>query len=225
MKKLTPVLLALGVLVWAVPGAAQNQDPDRKVAGGGIAVSGWKGKIDAKAASAGRTINDSKFAQADDALHLTIGPAAYYWKEGNTATGDYTVSATFKEAKPDASHPHPYGIFIGGKDLETETPNLLYCLAYSNGTYLVRGFNGGKVETFTPRGASHAAVNKAGADGVSQTIAWTVKDGTASCSINGQVVASYDKAALAGKLASTDGVYGIRVSHNLDVVVTGFGKK
>ena len=77
------------------------------------------------------------------------------------------------------------------------------------------------------RPAAHAAVNKAGADGVTQTIAWTVKDGTASCAINGQVVASFDKAALIGadKLASTDGIYGLRASHNLDVVVTGFGKK
>ena len=29
----------------------------------------------------------------------------------------------------------------------------------------------------------------------------------------------------AGKLESTDGIYGIRVSHNLDVLVTGLGKK
>lgn len=221
MKKLSFVF----VMALAVPGAALAQDADRSVAGGGISVSGWKGKIDAGAVKQGKTINDSKFAKSGDDLHLTIGPAAFYWNDGNKASGNYTVSATFKETKPDASHPHPYGIFIGGKDLETDAPNLLYCLAYSNGNYLVRGFNGGKVETLTPRGSSHAAVNKAAADGVTQTIAWTVKDGTASCSINGQVVASYDKAALAGKLASTDGIYGLRVSHNLDVVVSGFGKK
>ena len=222
MKKFTPVVLALAL---AAPVAAQNQDPDRKVAGGGIAVDGWKGKIDARAASQGRTINDSKFAESNKDLHLTIGPAAVYWKDSNSASGDYTVSATFKEAKPDAGHPHPYGIFIGGKDLDTDAPTLLYCTAYSNGNYLVRGFNAGKVVTLTPRGASHASVNKAGADGVTQTIAWTVNDGSASCSINGQQVASYDKAALANALASTDGIYGIRVSHNLDVVVSGFGKK
>lgn len=220
--KRTSLALALTL---ALPGLALAQDADRKVTGGGIAVSGWKGKIDAGAVKKGLTVNDSKFAKSGDDLHLTIGPAAFYWNDGNKASGNYTVSATFKEAKPDASHPHPYGIFIGGKDLDTDAPNLLYCMAYSNGTYLVRGFNAGQVVTLTPRGASHAAVNKAGADGVTQTIAWTVKDGTASCSINGQVVATYDAAALAGKLASTDGTYGIRVSHNLDVVVSGFGKK
>lgn len=226
MKK-TSFALVLA-LALALPGAAQAQaqDADRKITGGGIAVDGWKGKIDAGAVKKGLTINDSKFAKSGNDLHLTVGPAAFYWNDANKASGSYTVSATFKEAKPDASHPHPYGVFIGGKDLETDAPNLLYCLAYSNGTYLVRGFNGGQVVTLTQRGASHAAINKIGPDGsVTQTVAWIVKDGTASCSINGQVVASYDAAALAGKLASTDGIYGIRVSHNLDVVVSGFGKK
>jgi hypothetical protein len=229
MKKLSLVL----ALALAAPVLAEAQDADRTVAGGGIAVKGWKGKIDAAAIKAGKTINDSKFAESGKDLHLTVGPAAFYWNDANKASGNYTVSATFKEAKPSADHPHPYGIFIGGKDLETDTPNLVYCMAYSNGTYLVRGFSGGKVVNFAPAGervrpAPHAAVAKPAADGsVTQTIAWTVKDGTATCTINGQPVATFDQAGLVGegKLASTDGIYGIRVSHNLDVVVSGFGKK
>jgi hypothetical protein len=41
------------------------------------------------------------------------------------------------------------------------------------------------------------------------------------------VVGSYDKASVvgAGKLKSTDGVYGLRFGHNTEVVVTGFTKK
>jgi hypothetical protein len=52
-----------------------------------------------------------------------------------------------------------------------------------------------------------------------------VKGGKAECSINGTVVASYDKAALvkAGQLKSTDGVYGIRFTHNVEAIITGFG--
>ena len=50
----------------------------------------------------------------------------------------------------------------------------------------------------------------------------SVKGDTVTCSINGTVVATYDKAELvaAGKLKSTDGVYGIRFAHNTDAVVT-----
>ena len=222
MKRLT---FALAISL-AVPGIALAQDADRKVAGGGISVSGWKGKIDPKAASEGKTINDSKFAESGKDLHLTIGPAAFYWKDANTASNTYTVEATFKEAKPAAGHPHPYGIFIGGKDLETEAPTALYCTAYSDGTVLVRGFAAGKVVTVGRRGPNEA-VNKPGADGsVTQHIAWSVKPGEATCMVNGKPVGTFDGATLAGQgITSLNGIYGLRVSHNLDVVVSGFGKK
>jgi hypothetical protein len=51
----------------------------------------------------------------------------------------------------------------------------------------------------------------------------TVKGDRVECAINGTVVAGYDKAALvtAGKLKSTDGLYGIRFGHNTEATVTG----
>ena len=50
----------------------------------------------------------------------------------------------------------------------------------------------------------------------------SVKGDSVSCSINGTVVATYPKADVvaAGKLKSTDGVYGIRFAHNTDAVVS-----
>jgi len=44
-----------------------------------------------------------------------------------------------------------------------------------------------------------------------------------TCAINGTVVATYKKSDLVGpgKLASTDGVYGVRFSHNTEGTVTG----
>jgi hypothetical protein len=59
---------------------------------------------------------------------------------------------------------------------------------------------------------------------VTQEIALSVKGDRVECSINGTAVAGYNKAALvtAGKLKSTDGVYGLRFAHNTEVMVTGF---
>lgn len=224
MKNIISAVLALAVLTVAAPALAQ--DADRKVDGGGISVNGWKGRIDAAAAAKGLSLNNSKLAESGKDLHLTVGPAAFYWKDGDKASGTYAVSATFKEPKPTGAHPHPYGLFIGGANLETDTPTALYCLAYSNGTYLVRGFAAGKVVNVAPR-AAHDAVAKPGADGsVTQAISWNVKPGSATCMVNGQAVATVDGAMLAGQgLTSTDGIYGIRVSHNLDVIVSGYGKK
>ena len=205
------------------PPAAGAMESDRKVAGGGITAAGWEGKVDANAAKQGATINDSKFAEEGGAYHLTVGPAATYWNPDNKAAGDYTVKATFKEAKQTYSHPHPFGLFIGGNKLGTDQQSLIYCVAYRDGSYLVRSFKGDTVTTNAKK-APNAAVAKAAADApVTQEIEWRVKGGRAECAVNGTVVAGFDKAEIVGdgKLESTDGIYGIRSAHNTDVVVSG----
>jgi hypothetical protein len=219
--------LALAVLIPVVHSnviaGASAQDADRKVAGGGITAKGWQGKVDAGPAKKGLSVADSKFDMEGNALHLHIGPAAYYWNPANVAKGDYTVKASFKEGKTTADHPHPYGLFIGGSKLGTDDNSLVYCVAYGNGSYLVRGFSGGQVVTFS-KPTPNPAVNKTAADGsTTQDVAWSVKGDKAECLINGKSVASFAKADLVGpgKLESLDGNYGIRVSHNLDVTVSG----
>jgi hypothetical protein len=207
----------------AVVASAQTEDKDRAVAGGGVTVPGWTGVVDAKSAAQGRTLKDSKFEKQGDALHLTIGPAATYWNPANVASGDYTVKATFTEPKQTFSHPHPMGLFIGGSKLGTPDQSLMYCTAYRNGTFIVRRFNGNNVTQVVAR-TENAAIKKAASpdESVTQEIAWVVKGGKAECVINGTSVASFDKADIVGpgKLESTDGVWGIRVSHNMDLVVT-----
>jgi hypothetical protein len=219
---------AIALTIPVVNAAPQPQDPDRKVAGGGITAPGWMGAVDAGAKG---TINDSKFEMMGNDLHGTIGPAAIYWNPKNTASGDYMVSATITDLKPgSAGHPHPAGVFIGGSNLDTPKKTLVYCTVYSNGNVLVRGFSEGTVFTLTPgrAGVANAAVKQAGADGtVVNTVAWQVKGGRAECLVNGTSVAGYNKDEIvgAGKLSSLDGIYGIRVSHNMDVKIAGLAKK
>lgn len=212
---------AVALTIPVLSAAPETQDADRKVAGGGITAPGWVGAADKGA------ITDSKFEAMGNDFHLTIGPAALYWTPKNTATGNYTVSATFKELKPGmGGHPHPVGLFIGGANLDTPKKSAFYCTVNSAGAVLVRGFNEGTVFTLTTgRGGAQPndAVAKPAADGtVTNTVAWTVKDGTADCSVNGKSVGSFTKDQI--KIA-TDGLYGIRVSHNMEVMVSGLAKK
>ena len=136
------------------------------------------------------------------------------------------MKATFTEHKymNINDHPHPYGIVIAGNDLGTAEETYLYCAAYGDGRFIVRGF-GPAPFRMNGRGEANAAVNKAaGKDQpVTQEIAMSVKGDKVECAINGTVVGSYDKAAVvgAGKLKSTDGVYGIRFAHNTEATVTG----
>jgi hypothetical protein len=206
--------------------AAQGMEASRSVAGGGISIPGWMGKIDASEEKNGQVLNNSKLAQDGDAMHVTTGPAVAYWNPKNVATGNYTVMATFKEPKYMSlnSHPHPYGIVIGGNDMGTENQSYLYCAAYGNGNFIVRGFGPAPFQ-LNGRGAPSPAVNKAAAVGepVTQAIAVSVKGDKIECAINGTVVGTYDKSAAvgAGKLKNTDGVYGVRFSHNTEGLVSG----
>lgn len=225
MRPLVRAVFALAAL--AIPAAARAQDASRAVAGGGISVPGWTGKIDANEERAGRTLNDARLAREGNVLHVTTGPAVTYWNPANRASGEYTVKATFTEAKFMGlnDHPHPYGIVIAGNDLGTDRQSLLYCAAYGNGVFIVRGFGPAPFRMNGGRGEAHDAVHKAAGPGqpVTQEIALSVKGDKVECAVNGTVVASYPKADLvqAGRLKSTDGVYGIRFGHNTEATVSG----
>jgi hypothetical protein len=219
--------LAAGLLLASVSDA-RAQETARAVAGGGVSVAGWTGRIDAREASSGQTLANAKFAAEGTGFRVTTGPATTYWNPANRATGDYTVKATFTEPKYMNlnSHPHPYGIVIGGNDLGTDKQSYLYCAAYGNGNFIVRGFGPESFQMNGGHGEANAAVHKAaGKDQpVTQEIAVSVKGDKVSCAINGTVVATYTKSQLvgSGKLKSTDGVYGLRFAHNTDAIVTGF---
>ena len=227
MRRTFFIALALFALVLTTAVSSQEvqMETSRSVAGGGITVPGWTGKIDAKEETAGMTLNSAKFAKEGDAFHVVTGPAVTYWNAANKASGNYTVKATFREPKfmNLNTHPHPYGIVIAGNDLGTDQQSYLYCAAYGNGKFIVRGFGPAPFQ-MNARGTEDPAVNKvAVGEPVTQEIALSVKGEKVECSINNKVVASYDKAALvtAGKLKSTDGIYGIRFAHNTEVFVTG----
>jgi hypothetical protein len=219
--------LAVAIVVLVPALAAAQGETARAVAGGGITVPGWTGKIDPNAEKAGQTLKDTKLAQEGKALHVTTGPAVTYWSPANKATGDYTVKATFTESKYMNlnDHPHPYGIVIAGNGMGTASESYLYCAAYGNGNFIVRGFGPEPFQMNGRHGEASAAVHKAAGPGepVTQEIALSVKGNRVECAINGTVVAGYDKTDLvaAGKLTSTDGVYGIRFAHNTDATVTG----
>jgi hypothetical protein len=212
----------------AVPAISAAQDASRAVAGGGISAPGWMGKIDAREAQNGAKLEDSKLVTMGQGLHVTTGPAVVYWNPANTASGNYTVEATFTEREFMAinDHAHPYGIVIGGNKMGTDEQSYLYCAAYGNGNFIVRGFgpaafmlNGGR------QGQASEAVNKAAAKGqpVTQKIALKVSADKVECIINDKVAGTFPKTDIVatGKLTSTDGIYGLRFGHNTDAHVSG----
>lgn len=219
--------LTAALLLAASTLMAQQQagDASRAVAAGGIKVSGWMGIVDPNEAKGGAKLEQALFAMDGNAMHATTGPAMTYYNPANKASGNYTVKATFTEPKYMNlnNHPHPYGIVIAGNDMGTDKASYLYCAAYGNGNFIVRGFGPDAFQVNGRREAS-AAIKKADAPGaaVTQEIAVAVKGDKVECWINGTMVGSYDKSALVapGKLKSTDGVYGVRFGHNTEATVS-----
>ena len=228
MKRIVTSVLAVATLA-IVPRVSAGQgmgETARKIENGGVRAPGWTGKIDPQAARSGNTLNDARFVKEGGTYHVTTGPATTYWDPANTVSGDYVVKATFTEPKfmNRNNHAHPYGIVIAGNDMGTDQATYLYCAAYGDGRFIVRGFGPRPFQMNGREGERNAAVHKAaGVDKrVSQEIAMSVKGDQVSCAINGKVVASYPKSALVtpGKLKSTDGIWGIRFSHNTDGIVS-----
>ena len=227
LAKASIVTGAAALIIWvvpAMPAARGQQDADKKVAGGGVTVKGWQGRVDSGNRQ-GLTINDSKFAPEGSGYRLMTGAAGLYWNPANVGKGDFSVRATFDEPKQPYNHPHPYGVFIGGKGLDGEQPQALYCAAYRSGNYIVRGFSGGKPFAVVQKPTPNDAIAKGAADApVKQDVVLRVSGDKVECTVNGASVWSATKADVTGpgKLDSTDGITGIRVSHNSDAVVSNF---
>src|SRR6185312_12931384 len=143
----TALIIAASSGVFAQPPAAAGKAPaapgdgSHAVSGGGIInAPGWMGKVDAGEAKNGLTVDSAKFAIEGNTMKVTTGPAITYWNPRDTASGDYTVKASFMEPKYMNlnTHPHPYGIMIAGNDMGTDNQTELYCAAYGNGNFIVR---------------------------------------------------------------------------------------
>jgi hypothetical protein len=76
------------------------------------------------------------------------------------------------------------------------------------------------------RPAPNDAVKKAASPDIEvvQDVGWNVRGDSLECIVNGTSVWKGTKADVTGpgKLTTTDGIAGIRVSHNSDALVTGF---
>lgn len=214
-----PVVVSVLLLMLVASGSAAQADPTRAVAGAGIQVKGWHGRTDRSQDK----ISDVKFVQMGTGYHLTGGPHAVLWNSDHVATGEYTVKARMtKTPRSPSSYEESYGVFIGGSDLNGPKQNYLYCVVFGTGNVMVRHRDGGDTHTLLGKTAN-AAASKMGERGATDEISMWVKGGRVGCSVNGTEVFSAAAADMIGpgKLVSTDGIFGIRASHNLDLHIEG----
>ncbi|HEX5726143.1 MAG TPA: hypothetical protein VFX98_11795 [Longimicrobiaceae bacterium] len=211
------LIATLALVAAAAPLAAQHNHghagaPDPR---GGL-PAGWHVRLDRADAS----LAGVSFAPMGGGFHATTGPAVILWRAADTGTGEYRATATFAQTRAPA-HPEAYGLFIGGKELETAQQDYMYFLVRGDGKYLIK-HRAGDAETHTiVDWTEHAAVNKQDAQGrASNTLTVEAGEFGVRFLANGTQVAEFLRRDV--PYLSTDGIVGLRVNHNLDVHVSGF---
>ncbi|MCU1384269.1 MAG: hypothetical protein JWL71_2966 [Acidobacteria bacterium] len=181
------------------------------------APKGWMVRADrSTTASDPDAAGTIKFMAMGSGFHAVNPQAAVYWNPANTIAGAYTLKGTFTLLKP-SGHTNYYGLVFGGSDLDNAKQTYTYFLVAQDGSWLVKKRNGdAATDNVLPKAASDA-VKKPGADGKS-TNELEVRVGADKIDyvVNGTVVGSTPKSGV-----KTDGTYGIRVNHLLEVEIDG----
>ena len=209
-----PTVYATLLICGAGAGLAAQADPDRPVAGGGTLPPGWHARTDGN-----RPIANVKFDSMSVGHHVTLGPAAIFWRDADTASGRYTVEAKFWQFPSDTHRDHRegYGLFIGGSALPAAGQRYTYFLIRDDGMYLVKRRMGDSTWAVTSGWATNEAIAKRAAQAdttqpLENTLAIRVTATDATFLVNGKQVYKSSMSDVDGK-----GIVGFRVNHNLNV--------
>jgi hypothetical protein len=184
------------------------------------APKGWKLRSDHSSDAADPDApGANKFTVSGSGFHAVNPMAAIYWNPANTAAGNYTLKGTFKLIKSNGSDEY-YGLIFGGSGLEGAAQSYTYFMVTDDGTYLVKRRDGASTQGVTPKTPSDAVKKPDASGSATNALEVRVMADKIDFVINGTVVKSLPKT---GPAAKTDGIYGMRINHQLDVQIDGFG--
>jgi hypothetical protein len=208
-------------LLAAAPLAAQQHqhaDPDHHPNDSTrhAAPAGWVVRMDRAQADRSAV----HFMQMGDGMHFSLGPAGIFYNPQNTRTGAYRLTANFAQTRA-PQHPEAYGLVLAGSNLDAANQSYIYFIVRGTGEYAIKHRAGDEVHTIVDWTAS-PAVHRQDAEGkAANQLTVDVSPDALSYMVNGTEVHRQARAA-AGHPITADGVFGIRVNHNLDVHVSGF---
>ena len=158
--------------------------------------------------------------RADRSTNATDPDAAVAIKIATMGSGlHFTIKGSFTLVKP-SGHTNYYGLVFGGSGLDGASQSYIYFMVAQDGSWLVKHRDG--AATHDVARALNAAVKQPDSTGKStNALEVRVRADKIDYVVNGTVVHSTPKT---GMTAKTDGIYGIRINHLLEVHVDGFGK-
>jgi hypothetical protein len=223
----TSVLFAL--LLGAAPAAAQehgehadHSDHETRARAGAAEPAsqpkpaGWRIRPDRPDRG---SADDVLFTEMAPGWHVTTGPAVILYHPDSTASGTYRLESGMFLFDP-GERREGYGIFFGGHDLEGDAQQYVYFLLRRDGRFLVKTRDGAEtavVRDWTAHPSIVGWENRPADSGTAHnTLAVEVGAGDVVFLVNDAEVARVPRA----ELPATDGVFGLRVNHSVNLHVT-----
>jgi hypothetical protein len=168
---------------------------------------GWHVRVDRD-----QPADQIMFHAMEDHFHARTGPAAVFYNPEWMKSGEYSVSARFRQNRA-PSHPEAYGLVLGGRALDAPEQSYAYFLVRGTGEYFVATRQGSERTIVTPWTRHDAvAVQDAGSGVQTNVLGAEVRGDRVVFTVNGTEVVSHPRSAI-----PTDGLAGFRINHNLDV--------
>ena len=160
-----------------------------------------------------------RLSETDGSVRIVTGPAGIAFQSGDQIlSGDFRVEATFTQYGAPVGYREAYGIFVGGRDLDSADQEYTYLLVRPTGDFLVKRRIGEILETLADWTTSDAVrtVREVG-DEPENTLTVEVVQGETRFQVNGTVVHT-----MPASEARPYGVAGLRANHRLDIRVAAW---
>ena len=212
LKPAAPIAFALAAAVSALaalPAVAQDDDAPALAF-----PEGWEVRFDHEGANR----DDLYMVAMPPGIHVTTGPATIAWHPDSVATGDFRIESETFLFDPQGLR-EAFGFFIGGSDLQGPNQRYTYFLLREGGQFLVKTRSGSEtavVQDWTAHPAIVSFATRPEGAGTAKNVLGLVAYGDElHFSVNGEMVWSGSRDGLA-----TEGVFGLRVNHGLNLHVT-----
>lgn len=203
------IAIALASALAALPAVAQDDDAPALAF-----PEGWEVRFDHEGANR----DDLYMVAMPPGIHVTTGPATIAWHPDSVATGDFHIESETFLFDPQGRR-EAFGFFIGGSDLQGPNQRYTYFLLREGGQFLVKTRSGSEtavVQDWTAHPAIVSFATKPEEAGTAKNVLGLVAYGDElRFSVNGEEVWSGSREGLA-----TEGVFGLRVNHGLNLHVT-----
>ena len=213
--KRTVMVLAFAACGATAPLAQQHGADMDKMMGGGTLPAGWSVRLD----SGSTKPEGVSVTPMGGGIHFKSGPAGVYYRAADTKSGSYEVHASFNQVEP-AEHPEAYGLIVGGSNLAAATQKYTYFLVRQDGMFMISRRNGDKVTAIVPWTANGSVKKTDAKTKGTNMLSIVVAPDKTRFLVNGAEVNAQPSASVDGS-----GIAGLRINHNLNVHVDGFGVK